>query len=732
MSQQQQNHLPLMFRIILFLQIILVPVDVFCAQVTLGWNEITGSNIAGYRIFCREDNGTYNFSKPLWTGSETRIVIKDLVDNKGYYFIVRTYNTAGIESLNSNEVHYQTPQIPTPSEINVLTPTTYAVADLDVGGDTYYLDRTYTLTSIPTGLSTGTEEWIKTRNDDKNLTSEVFLTFTISHNATVYVAYDSRATRLPSWLSNGFKLTSMTIGVSEEMGHFKVYQHDFPAGTVSLGGNMASGAVGASSNYIVVVKPTGSTEPGLVFSSDTISFVVEERRTISQNISLKTSDSSSASYSIGDDASWLSVSPSSGRTPCNLNVTVDANGLSPGTYSATITAVASGYINDTFIVLMEVTSSSSDPFEVNILTPTTYAVADLDVGGDTYYLDRTYTLTSIPTGLTTGTEEWIKTRNDDKNATSAVFLTFTLSHNATVYVAYDSRATRLPSWLSNGFELTSMAIGVSEEMGRFKVYQHDFPAGTVSLGGNMASGAVGASSNYIVVVKPTGSTVFSSDTIDPDHADKADINVNNDWIPDESQDSVTTQVLSENINTIPIVNEYSPYQDNVKSILLEDGQSLTVESPEGTIISKLAIKENPSSSSIPLDDLDFAYGLVDLTIENVDANGSAIVKLYYPEDSSPEAYYKYGPTPDQPEDHWYEFMYDGETGAVIDQNVITLHFVDGKRGDDNLSVTDDKITDTVGGAVFRNSQAIQPESAAISGESSNNAESCFIRCLNLQ
>lgn len=40
-------------------------------------------------------------------------------------------------------------------------------------------------------------------------------------------------------------------------------------------------------------------------------------------------------------ASWLSVAPSSGQTPANLNVTVDPAGLAPNTYSATIT-VSSG------------------------------------------------------------------------------------------------------------------------------------------------------------------------------------------------------------------------------------------------------------------------------------------------------------------------------------------------------------------------------------------------------
>jgi len=47
-------------------------------------------------------------------------------------------------------------------------------------------------------------------------------------------------------------------------------------------------------------------------------------------------------------------------------------------------------------------------------------------------------------------------------------------------------------------------------------------------------------------------------------------------------------------------------------------------------------------------------------------------------------YYKYGPTPDAPTPHWYEFLYDGTTGAEIDGNTITLHFVDGQRGDADL------------------------------------------------
>ena len=60
-------------------------------------------------------------------------------------------------------------------------------------------------------------------------------------------------------------------------------------------------------------------------------------------------------------------------------------------------------------------------------------------------------------------------------------------------------------------------------------------------------------------------------------------------------------------------------------------------------------------------------------------------------------YWKYGRTPDNTAPHWYKFMYDEETGtgAKIDGKEVRLHFVDGKRGDDDLG-KDGKIEDDGG------------------------------------
>ena len=72
------------------------------------------------------------------------------------------------------------------------------------------------------------------------------------------------------------------------------------------------------------------------------------------------------------------------------------------------------------------------------------------------------------------------------------------------------------------------------------------------------------------------------------------------------------------------------------------------------------------------------------------ANGAATtVEIFLEGGVTVETYYKYGPTAANPTDHWYEFLYDGTTGAEILTDRIILHFVDGERGDGDLTADGD-------------------------------------------
>ena len=73
---------------------------------------------------------------------------------------------------------------------------------------------------------------------------------------------------------------------------------------------------------------------------------------------------------------------------------------------------------------------------------------------------------------------------------------------------------------------------------------------------------------------------------------------------------------------------------------------------------------------------------------------SRVVTLYHGAATSVNGYYAYGPTPNDPSPHWYDFSYDGVTGAEIVGDKVLLHFVDGQRGDDDLDATNNSITHT--------------------------------------
>jgi len=126
---------------------------------------------------------------------------------------------------------------------------------------------------------------------------------------------------------------------------------------------------------------------------------------------------------------------------------------------------------------------------------------NLRIVGDTYYLDRTYTLTSIPTMLDGGV--WLLTENDDKTNSRSDYLEFTVDRDVDVYVAFTPTATSLPTWLQ-GFEDTAESLGVTAGAPTLRLYREFYASGSfVTLGGNVAAGiSGGGNNNYIVIVVP--------------------------------------------------------------------------------------------------------------------------------------------------------------------------------------------------------------------------------------
>lgn len=154
---------------------------------------------------------------------------------------------------------------------NVLAYYTRGAGEYQLGtmavGAKHYVDRNYTITSLPAYLDNAT--FVKTANNDKTLSADATVLYAYFEQPTVvYVAYDPRESVLPEWLDgNGWVKTDDVIG-SSDIGtdYFEIYRKNisnayFYTGhySVQIGANLAAPAVGANANYFVAFTNAPTT-----------------------------------------------------------------------------------------------------------------------------------------------------------------------------------------------------------------------------------------------------------------------------------------------------------------------------------------------------------------------------------------------------------------------------------------------------------------------------------------
>jgi len=172
----------------------------------------------------------------------------------------------------------------------------------------------------------------------------------------------------------------------------------------------------------------------------------------------------------------------------------------------------------------------------------------------------------------------------------------------------------------------------------------------------------------------------------------ADTDQDGDGVPDQIEQSAPHDGDG-NQDGVP---DYT--QNHVVSLLDAVGREfVTMEAQPGTTIENCrAIRSLPDAGTMPVDSA-AKWGYFDFTICNIDDGGLTWLTIHLPENAQPTAYMNYGPTPDNPHDHWYPFRYDGITGAEINGSSITLYFSDAERGDSPL--TEDRKVIDAGGPV---------------------------------
>ncbi len=214
------------------------------ADVVLNWSAGTGAT--SHDVYLGMNN------PPALKGNQagTSYTPSDLEYETTYYWRIDERNDEGV---TTGTVHnFTTKDLPLITNLN-----RYEIAIMNVGVE-YYRDSSHTITSMPSWLYN--QPGIRTNNADAYVTSSEWITFTLNKEANVYVAYDSRGTsdkggNPPNWLTSEFTQTSRELYVTDSCGWMRLYKKTCQPGGITLGGNMASGAYGAQSNYFVIVWP---------------------------------------------------------------------------------------------------------------------------------------------------------------------------------------------------------------------------------------------------------------------------------------------------------------------------------------------------------------------------------------------------------------------------------------------------------------------------------------------
>ncbi|MCP4629396.1 MAG: tandem-95 repeat protein [bacterium] len=131
-----------------------------------------------------------------------------------------------------------------------------------------------------------------------------------------------------------------------------------------------------------------------------------------------------------------------------------------------------------------------------------------------------------------------------------------------------------------------------------------------------------------------------------------------------------------------------------------DGGYVTLATTNGFMLVDVQATGNPSPGDTPAGVV-FPLGFFKFTVVTLPLTGASFtVDLFLPSGVVLNEYYKYGSTPGNSSNHWYNFSYDGTTGTQFSTNKMSFFFQDGQRGDDDL-ISNGYVVDP-GGPAFHN------------------------------
>ncbi len=195
------------------------------------------------------------------------------------------------------------------------------------------------------------------------------------------------------------------------------------------------------------------------------------------------------------------------------------------------------------------------------------------------------------------------------------------------------------------------------------------------ISGTLSQDAVGTNNVTVTATDKAGASV----------SENFEFTVEQEVINDTDKDGIPDNIeaIKGDVNKDGIADSQ---QANVAS-----GEKITIISAPNTTLRDVKITTENAVSEPEEKGITLPINFLDFSVEGLNPGSATTVNLLLPQDQNYNTFWKYGKTPESNQDGWYEFLYDGETGAqFFDTNddgkadQIALHFVDGKRGDADL------------------------------------------------
>jgi len=215
--------------------------------------------------------------------------------------------------------------------------------------------------------------------------------------------------------------------------------------------------------------------------------------------------------------------------------------------------------------------------------------------------------------------------------------------------------------------------------------------GTATFSYTISDGNGGSSTAEVfvsVTADDDGIETVVEDGVDGDGDGEADGDGNGDGIDDADQAEVASLTV--------VADTDGASTDSYITVEIVDNPD--DDGDDDAILATVVSTPNPAPESYP-DGATSPLGFLSFDVEDLAVGDTSTVKIFIPEGAVVTDYLKYGPTADDPTDHWYSFLWDAasNTGAVITPEVrndmdelvskgfVTLTFIDGARGDKDMT-----------------------------------------------